>query len=35
VGADLQWIRVNGTVIGGLVGLLIYLLSRLLGNFMM
>ena len=35
VGADLQWIRVNGTVIGGLVGLLIYLLSRFLGNFMM
>ncbi len=32
VGADLQWIRVNGTVIGGLAGLLIYLLSHLLGR---
>jgi uncharacterized membrane-anchored protein YjiN (DUF445 family) len=29
VGKDLQWIRVNGTLVGGLVGLLIYFLSRL------
>jgi uncharacterized membrane-anchored protein YjiN (DUF445 family) len=28
VGKDLQWIRINGTLVGGLVGLLIYLLSR-------
>jgi uncharacterized membrane-anchored protein YjiN (DUF445 family) len=30
IGKDLQWIRVNGTVIGGMVGLLIYAISRLL-----
>ena len=30
VGRDLQFIRVNGTVVGALVGLLIYLLGRLL-----
>ena len=35
VGADLQWIRVNGTLIGGLVGLLIYLFSRLLRDLVM
>ena len=29
VGRDLQFIRVNGTLVGGLVGLLIYLLSQL------
>lgn len=29
VGKDLQFIRVNGTLVGGLVGLLIYTLSRL------
>jgi uncharacterized membrane-anchored protein YjiN (DUF445 family) len=28
VGKDLQWIRINGTLVGGLVGLLIYLLSQ-------
>jgi uncharacterized membrane-anchored protein YjiN (DUF445 family) len=28
VGKDLQWIRVNGTLVGGLVGLLIYLISK-------
>lgn len=28
VGKDLQWIRVNGTLVGGLVGLLIYFLLR-------
>src|SRR5882672_11790614 len=31
IGTDLQFIRVNGTLVGGLVGLLIYLGSRLLG----
>lgn len=30
VGRDLQFIRINGTVVGGLVGLLIYSLSQLL-----
>jgi uncharacterized membrane-anchored protein YjiN (DUF445 family) len=30
VGRDLQFIRINGTVVGSLVGLLIYSLSRLL-----
>ena len=30
VGRDLQYIRINGTVIGGLAGLVIYTLSRLL-----
>ncbi len=30
VGADLQFIRINGTLIGGLVGVLIYAISRLL-----
>lgn len=29
VGKDLQYIRINGTVVGGLVGLLIHLLSQL------
>lgn len=27
VGKDLQWIRINGTIVGGLTGLLIYFLS--------
>ena len=31
IGTDLQFIRVNGTLVGGLVGLLIYLGARLLG----
>ncbi len=31
VGRDLQYIRINGTLVGGLVGLLIYAASRLLG----
>jgi uncharacterized membrane-anchored protein YjiN (DUF445 family) len=31
VGRDLQWIRVNGTVVGGLAGLLIYTIGQLLG----
>lgn len=30
VGADLQYIRINGTVIGGLAGLVIHLLTQLL-----
>ena len=30
VGRDLQFIRINGTVIGSLAGLLIYALSQLL-----
>ena len=29
VGRDLQWIRVNGTVVGGLAGLLIYTVAQL------
>jgi uncharacterized membrane-anchored protein YjiN (DUF445 family) len=30
IGRDLQYIRVNGTLIGGLIGLLLHLLSRVL-----
>jgi uncharacterized membrane-anchored protein YjiN (DUF445 family) len=30
VGRDLQWIRVNGTVVGGLAGLVIYAVGQLL-----
>jgi uncharacterized membrane-anchored protein YjiN (DUF445 family) len=30
VGRDLQFIRINGTVVGGLAGLIIYTVSRLL-----
>jgi uncharacterized membrane-anchored protein YjiN (DUF445 family) len=30
VGRDLQWIRVNGTVVGGLAGLVIYTVGQLL-----
>ena len=29
VGRDLQWIRVNGTVVGGLAGLVIYTVAQL------
>jgi uncharacterized membrane-anchored protein YjiN (DUF445 family) len=29
VGRDLQFIRINGTVVGALAGLLIYALTRL------
>jgi uncharacterized membrane-anchored protein YjiN (DUF445 family) len=29
IGKDLQWIRINGTLVGGLVGVLIYLISSL------
>ena len=28
IGRDLQFIRINGTLVGGLVGLLIYTVSR-------
>ncbi|NUO41662.1 MAG: DUF445 family protein, partial [Streptomyces sp.] len=31
IGRDLQFIRINGTVVGSLVGLLIHTVSRLLG----
>lgn len=31
VGKDLQFIRINGTLVGGLVGLLIYTITQLLG----
>src|SRR5690242_11803339 len=31
VGRDLQFVRINGTLVGGLVGLAIYTVSRLLG----
>ncbi len=31
VGEDLQYIRINGTLIGGLVGLAIYTISRAFG----
>ena len=31
VGRDLQWIRVNGTVVGGLAGLIIYTVAQLIG----
>src|SRR5205085_8503622 len=30
VGRDLQWVRINGTLVGGLVGLTIYTIARLL-----
>ena len=29
IGRDLQFIRINGTIVGGLAGLLIYVLSKL------
>ena len=29
IGRDLQFIRINGTIVGGLVGLTIYILSQL------
>jgi uncharacterized membrane-anchored protein YjiN (DUF445 family) len=32
VGKDLQYIRINGTLFGGLVGLLIFTLSRAFGG---
>ena len=30
VGRDLQFVRINGTLVGGLVGLLIYIITRVL-----
>ena len=32
VGRDLQFIRINGTLVGGLVGLLLYTLTQLVGR---
>jgi len=32
VGKDLQFIRINGTLVGGLVGLLIYTITKLIEN---
>jgi uncharacterized membrane-anchored protein YjiN (DUF445 family) len=32
IGKDLQFIRINGTLVGGLAGLIIYTLSQLLGH---
>jgi uncharacterized membrane-anchored protein YjiN (DUF445 family) len=32
VGRDLQFVRINGTLVGGLVGLLLYTASRVLGR---
>ena len=32
IGKDLQFIRINGTLVGGLAGLLIYTISQLLGH---
>ena len=32
VGRDLQYVRINGTLVGGLVGLLIYVVPRLFGR---
>ena len=31
IGSDLQFIRINGTLVGGMVGLAIYTATRLLG----
>jgi uncharacterized membrane-anchored protein YjiN (DUF445 family) len=33
VGRDLQFIRINGTIVGGLAGLVIYALSLVLPKF--
>ncbi|MDR6844061.1 DUF445 family protein [Flavobacterium granuli] len=35
IGSDLQYIRINGTLVGGLVGLLIYAVECVLQNFVM
>jgi uncharacterized membrane-anchored protein YjiN (DUF445 family) len=32
VGRDLQFIRLNGTLVGGLAGLVIYSITRLLAS---
>jgi uncharacterized membrane-anchored protein YjiN (DUF445 family) len=31
VGRDLQFIRLNGTLVGGLIGLALYAITQLLG----
>jgi uncharacterized membrane-anchored protein YjiN (DUF445 family) len=31
IGKDLQFIRINGTIVGGLIGVILYLLSSLPG----
>ena len=33
IGSDLQYIRINGTLVGGLVGLLIYAVELVLHSF--
>lgn len=35
IGSDLQYIRINGTLVGGLVGLLIYAVESLLHSFIL
>lgn len=35
IGSDLQYIRINGTLVGGLVGLLIYAVESVLHGFLM
>lgn len=35
IGSDLQYIRINGTLVGGLVGLLIYAVESLLHSFVL
>jgi uncharacterized membrane-anchored protein YjiN (DUF445 family) len=35
IGSDLQYIRINGTLVGGLVGLLIYAVEYVMLNFML
>ena len=32
VGRDLQFVRINGTLVGGLVGLLLYTLTQVAGK---
>jgi uncharacterized membrane-anchored protein YjiN (DUF445 family) len=32
VGRDLQFVRINGTLVGGLVGLLLYTLTQVVGK---
>ena len=32
IGPDLQYIRINGTLVGGAAGLIIYSLTRALGH---
>jgi uncharacterized membrane-anchored protein YjiN (DUF445 family) len=32
IGADLQYIRINGTLVGGLVGLILFSISRWVGG---